>query len=38
MCGQIGQYVAYRNIGGVSKTMPVSSGLQLIGTSLIGGF
>lgn len=33
--GQIGQYIAYQNIG-VSKTMPVSTGLQLIGTSLIG--
>lgn len=33
--GQVGQYIAYQNIG-VSKTMPVSSGLQLIGTSLIG--
>ncbi|WP_125604753.1 GRP family sugar transporter [Lapidilactobacillus bayanensis] len=33
--GQIGQYTAYQNIG-VSKTMPVSTGLQLIGTSLIG--
>lgn len=35
IAGQIGQYIAYRNIG-VSKTMPVSTGLQLIGTSLIG--
>lgn len=35
VCGQIGQYTAYQNIG-VSKTMPISSGLQLIGTSLIG--
>lgn len=33
--GQLGQYTAYQNIG-VSKTMPVSTGLQLIGTSLIG--
>lgn len=35
ICGQIGQYVAYENIG-ASKTMPLSTGLQLIGTSLIG--
>lgn len=33
--GQIGQYRAYRQIG-VSRTMPVSSGLQLVGTSLAG--
>ena len=33
--GQLGQYTGYRNIG-VSKTMPISTGLQLIGTSLIG--
>lgn len=33
--GQLGQYTAYKNIG-VSRTMPVSTGLQLIGTSLIG--
>lgn len=33
--GQIGQYHAYARIG-VSKTMPVSTGLQLVGTSLIG--
>lgn len=35
--GQIGQYVAYTHIG-VSKTMPISTGLQLVGTSLIGVF
>ena len=33
--GQVGQYSAYVSIG-VSKTMPISSGLQLIGTTLIG--
>lgn len=33
--GQLGQYTAFRNIG-VSKTMPLSTGLQLTGTSLIG--
>lgn len=33
--GQLGQYNAYQSIG-VSQTMPVSTGFQLIGTSLIG--
>ncbi len=33
--GQVGQYQAYVRIG-VSKTMPVSTGLQLIGTALVG--
>ncbi|MDO5638993.1 MAG: GRP family sugar transporter [Neisseria sp.] len=33
--GQAGQYTAY-NILSVSRTMPISTGLQLIGTSLIG--
>lgn len=33
--GQLGQYTGYEKIG-VSKTMPISTGLQLIGTSLIG--
>lgn len=33
--GQLGQYNAYRAIG-VSQTMPISTGLQLIGTALIG--
>jgi Putative glucose uptake permease len=33
--GQLGQYNAYKEIG-VSQTMPISTGLQLIGTSLIG--
>lgn len=33
--GQLGQYTGYRSIG-VSKTMPISTGLQLVGTSLIG--
>lgn len=35
--GQLGQYNAYKAIG-VSQTMPTSTGLQLIGTSLIGVF
>ncbi len=35
--GQIGQYVAYKRIG-VSTTMPISTGFQLIGTALIGVF
>lgn len=34
---QLGQYNAYKAIG-VSQTMPISTGLQLIGTSLIGVF
>ncbi|MFL2081731.1 GRP family sugar transporter [Latilactobacillus sakei] len=33
--GQLGQYTGYSKIG-VSRTMPISTGLQLIGTSLIG--
>lgn len=33
--GQLGQYTGYQRIG-VAKTMPISTGLQLIGTSLIG--
>lgn len=33
--GQVGQYIAFNKIG-VSKTMPLSTGLQLVGTSLIG--
>lgn len=33
--GQVGQYNAY-NLLGVSNTMPITTGLQLIGTSLIG--
>ena len=35
--GQTGQYTAF-NLLGVSRTMPISTGLQLIGTSLIGVF
>ena len=35
--GQIGQYTAYTRIG-VSRTLPISTGLQLVGTSLIGVF
>lgn len=35
--GQLGQYSAYQSIG-VSQTMPISTGLQLLGTSLIGIF
>ncbi|AVK60920.1 sugar transporter [Lactobacillus sp. CBA3605] len=33
--GQVGQYNAYQAIG-VARTMPLSTGLQLIGTTLIG--
>ena len=33
--GQLGQYTAYQRIG-VSQTMPISTGLQLVGTSLVG--
>lgn len=33
--GQAGQYTAF-NVLSVSRTMPISTGLQLIGTSLIG--
>lgn len=33
--GQLGQYTGYTEIG-VSKTMPISTGLQLVGTALIG--
>lgn len=33
--GQLGQYNGYKNIG-VSQTMPISTGLQLVGTALIG--
>ncbi|MBU9789701.1 GRP family sugar transporter [Lentilactobacillus sp. IMAU92037] len=35
--GQLGQYHGYQKIG-VSQTMPISTGLQLVGTSLIGVF
>ncbi|MGA3272020.1 GRP family sugar transporter [Lactiplantibacillus pentosus] len=35
--GQLGQYTGYANVG-VSKTMPISTGLQLVGTSLVGAF
>lgn len=35
--GQLGQYTAYQRIG-VSQTMPISTGLQLVGTSLVGVF
>lgn len=34
--GQIGQFISFTNIG-VTKTMPISAGLQLIGSCLIGG-
>lgn len=34
--GQIGQFLSYTRIG-VTKTMPISAGLQLIGSCLIGG-
>lgn len=33
--GQIGQFVSFRSIG-VAKTMPISTGLQLVGNSLVG--
>lgn len=33
--GQSGQFISMRNIG-ISKTMPLSTGLQLIGNTLIG--
>ncbi|RRK11356.1 sugar transporter [Lactiplantibacillus garii] len=33
--GQVGQFVAFTKIG-VTRTMPVSTGLQVVGTSLIG--
>lgn len=33
--GQVGQFVSFTKIG-VSKTMPISTGLQLIGNTLIG--
>lgn len=33
--GQIGQFVSFTRIG-VSKTMPISTGLQLIGNTIIG--
>lgn len=33
--GQLGQYKCYRTLG-VSKTIPISTGFQIIGTSLIG--
>ncbi|MCZ1527505.1 sugar transporter, partial [Enterococcus faecium] len=35
--GQTGQYTSF-NLIGVSKTMPISTALQLVGTSLIGVF
>ncbi|MCI1923780.1 MAG: GRP family sugar transporter [Lentilactobacillus buchneri] len=37
IAGQVGQYIGYKKIG-VSTTMPISTGMQLIGTSLIGVF
>lgn len=33
--GQIGQFISFTRIG-VSKTMPISTGLQLVGNTLIG--
>lgn len=33
--GQVGQFVSYTRMG-VSKTMPISTGLQLIGNTIIG--
>lgn len=33
--GQVGQYISYANIG-VSETMPLSTGMQLIGVPIVG--
>ncbi|MCT3282653.1 sugar transporter [Lactiplantibacillus pentosus] len=33
--GQVGQYISFTHLG-VTRTMPISTGLQIIGTSLIG--
>ena len=33
--GEVGQFVAFTRIG-VTRTMPISTGLQIVGTSLIG--
>lgn len=33
--GQVGQFISYTRIG-VSKTMPISTGLQLVGNTIIG--
>ncbi|AKP67368.1 GRP family sugar transporter [Companilactobacillus ginsenosidimutans] len=33
--GQVGQYISYTQIG-VTRTMPITTGLQVVGTSLIG--
>ncbi|BDR58065.1 GRP family sugar transporter [Xylocopilactobacillus apicola] len=33
--GQLGQFMSFRTIG-ISKTMPISTGIQLTGTSIIG--
>lgn len=35
--GQLGQFVSMKNIG-VSKAIPISTGLQLVGNTLIGAF
>lgn len=35
--GQVGQYYSYSKVG-VSETMPISTGLQLIGVPLVGVF
>ncbi|ANZ57441.1 ribose uptake protein RbsU [Fructilactobacillus lindneri] len=34
-CGQFTQYIAFEKMG-VSRTMPISTGMQLVGTSLTG--
>ncbi|MFD1418620.1 GRP family sugar transporter [Companilactobacillus keshanensis] len=33
--GQVGQYISFTQIG-VTRTMPITTGLQVVGTSLIG--
>lgn len=33
--GQVGQFISYKKIG-ISKTMPISTGFQLVGNSIIG--
>ena len=37
VAGQLGQYKAFARIG-VSRTIPISAGLQRVGTSLVGVF
>lgn len=35
--GQYGQYVSFKKMG-ISRTMPISTAVQLVGTGIIGGF